>query len=64
MSEWQLIETAPKNEYFLGWSLIDDFQVLITESEPDENGRRYFRNDDFCRYTPTHWKPLPEAPVT
>ena len=55
MSEWQLIETAPKYDYFLGWSEIEDFQVLIFDQS-------YFRNDDYVIYHPTHWMILPEAP--
>lgn len=57
MSEWQPISTAPRYDYFLGWSEVEDYQVLIF----DDQG--YFRNDDFVIYHPTHWMPLPAPPA-
>ena len=71
MSEWQPIETAPKDRMILGyipdppeWSSIYGHVRVILADEFD--GRlvewTHFAGDDTTTVVPTHWMPLPEPP--
>jgi hypothetical protein len=53
---WQPIETAPKNQRVLVW----DGQDVIGATF---GGVRWWSADDETRISPTHWRPLPEAPT-
>lgn len=66
MSEWQPIGTAPRDSNILGWNQYDG--VLVYRP-------MYFSSKNFACWdavydtenlaeAPTHWMPLPEAPVS
>lgn len=58
MTEWQPIETAPKDGRILGWN---GFEVESLEKFDDVWGQV----SDSGRITasrPTHWMPLPKPP--
>ena len=79
MSEWQPIDTAPRNgSYFLGW-------VHAAREDEDEDGRAEFIDEscaDICwwndgkefadassfayggNWAVTHWMPLPGRPAS
>ena len=72
MSEWQPIETAPKDgEKILigGGTYGCEFSPCEFYGAPNHDvliviwchNRKHFAADDF-HYNPTHWMPLPEAP--
>lgn len=67
MSEWQLIETAPKD----GKPLLccDGHQVFIAAwPHPDSTGsprkawREVWHQGRICSPQPKYWQPLPEPP--
>lgn len=64
MSEWQPIETAPKDRAVLAWSI--DFFASVIEivwwEEDNSDGPGWALGDSGFRCTPTHWMPLPEPP--
>lgn len=55
MSEWQPIETAPKDGT---WFLAYEADVPMYTAHWDEDG--WYDLEWKCR--PTHWMPLPEPP--
>lgn len=59
--EWRPIETAPKQDLFLG---TDGCIVEISSWSMDPGIAHYYMGsyDDPIRYRPTHWMPLPEPP--
>jgi hypothetical protein len=68
MSEWQPIETAPKDgTRILGYdgSTVsgtywhDSFREWRNESEAAGDNHGWYGHD---RWVPTHWQPLPEPP--
>lgn len=74
MSEWQPIETAPKDgTKILVWTHHDEVEVSEWYESKGETyepveGTEYFRpvtkvyHSGWNGNTPTHWMPLPEAP--
>jgi hypothetical protein len=67
MSEWQPIETAPRDATrILGWSIDDVRAVWWWESHwLDGRDRGGWMTDDseyYERTEPTHWHPLPDPP--
>ena len=70
MSEWQPIESAPKDGtvVFLGWESKEG-EII----HPEERGLWNFVIDEWCHdgeledyyvmFHPTHWMPLPEPPT-
>lgn len=74
MSEWQPIETAPRNEYVLvfcpdasEWTQIMICGLLEFEGDPDPPDWYELNADarpDPLDVGPTHWMPLPERPST
>jgi hypothetical protein len=71
MSEWQPIETAPKDgtTLILGWLQRDRVSIGWFGPKLSTHGVNY--GDDWgygtewdCKYStpPTHWMPLPEPP--
>jgi hypothetical protein len=77
MSEWQLIETAPKdgtliilfpNWRIAWWESGDEQWMYDAVSVEFDNGRPVINENSrkgfYCRYAkdPTHWMPLPEPP--
>lgn len=78
MSEWQPIETAPKDGtwvllYFDGWDRPDVYEgqptiyagQWSTENHWRESGDWYVDWHDLTQYhigPPTHWMPLPDPP--
>ena len=76
MSEWQPIETAPKDGSYIliagegrvtiGFYHEDKGKTLIADAKPywQDYDRSYwdrFETDDSW-FAPTHWMPLPEPP--
>lgn len=65
MTDWQKIETAPKDKFVMLWSKHRELDIgIFTQNLADEY--RWFTSLDH-RYTrvienPTHWQPLPAAP--
>lgn len=77
MSDWQPIETAPKDgtpvlvwEYYTGISVADWGETSVYSDRKRGKGMDWCvgqccdENDRNIRHTvePTHWMPLPEAP--
>lgn len=62
MSEWQPIETAPKNgQRILLWGL--QYVMPVTGSQYFEvNGWRIQPGMNALKNQPTHWMPLPRPP--
>jgi hypothetical protein len=69
MTQWQPIETAPKNgtAVLATWENTAEFDVLRWIEDRQAWcvhyggwGEDRYRNDE----TPTHWMPLPESPMT
>ena len=79
MSEWQPIETAPKDGTpFFGWEEPqrgNQWPVVIMWSEYDDEGKDEIGEEGFWLYCeelladvageaePTHWMPLPNPPI-
>ena len=71
MSEWQPIETAPKDEFVLlaGPSGYTTIKTIFTTGRmcSDYHTGRWIdhANDDLTDFgfRPTHWMPLPKPPV-
>ena len=70
MSEWQLIETAPKDgTAVLLWLLDEGFAVKAIWRRWDGVGEKmwwipemdFYQTDEGCHQI-THWMPLPEPP--
>lgn len=61
MSEWQSIESAPEDTAVM--TKIEDECGVRNEQTLKRRGNLWFPPDDsmYVYYTPTHWKPLPEA---
>ena len=63
MSEWQPIESAPRN----GLYLIANALGEVCAAESDEGHRFVFNNVRFANWTfgapATHWMPLPAPPL-
>jgi hypothetical protein len=60
MSEWQPIETAPKDEVIL---VYDGDDIYMAEWDDSFNSRGWRLYIDGARlYRTTHWMPLPEPP--
>ncbi len=56
MSNWQPIETAPKDgSEVLGWCEGHVFHLIAWD------GKKWLADDGF-RCVPSHWQPLPKAP--
>jgi hypothetical protein len=72
MSEWQPIETAPKDgTEFISW-LVNDGRGWIefrTRFDPDSEAFQIYTRVDYdtddweSGYTATHWLPLPPPPA-
>ncbi len=63
MSEWQPIETAPKDGSMVIVALLDALGGVAWVSNAvfvDRDAR--WSNKSFWLYQPTHWMPLPEPP--
>lgn len=60
MSEWQPIETAPKDEWFLCCEYHGPEFYIIRPCVWVVNG--WHTGGD--EISPTHWKPIPEPPST
>ena len=60
--KWQPIETAPKDEWFLG--VHADSKVMITSHWPHFRSGAWWcaTNSNGETWAPTHWMPLPEPP--
>lgn len=67
VQEWQPIATAPLDEdtSFLGWDTHNGFYVArfdyLFAGEAGQVAK--FSDHDWRRCQPTHWMPLPDAPV-
>jgi len=60
MSEWQLIETAPRDEFILTYSPIHGTHVAMIMNPV---GRHFVKeNYYFHPQHPTHWMPAPQPP--
>jgi len=74
MSEWQSIETAPKDgTQLLLWSrrsaVVGSWRVDVGFGGPEPTWLDNSYDDFSCGYaavplTPTHWMPIPPPPVT
>lgn len=60
-SEWQPIETAPRDGTRIRCLVINDEFILHWEQEDDEYPAGWC-DDDKTDWNPTHWMPLPDAP--
>lgn len=69
MSEWQPIETAPRDgTEILGWCEIGVVVVSWNEQRFHKNPKPYWDSNrqsvtwmrEYCQ--PTHWQPLPQPP--
>ena len=66
MSEWQPIETAPKdNKSILGYHPFSTGSFRILTMLWDRNYRTW-RADvhSYIHFKPTHWMPIPDPPKT
>lgn len=59
MTEWQPIETAPKDELILGWA---DGMVRLVLWEGEE-WTQVGATFQVGWFQPTHWHPLPPLPA-
>lgn len=57
MSEWQPIETAPKNV----WIILREDKLVWIGGYEEETGKWQCQHSDFDGF-PTHWQPLPLPP--
>lgn len=67
MSEWQPIETAPKDEntYVLACRAGSKIPAVLGWDGDGEEGHWYWFNGVFREdVIPTHWMPLPDPPVS
>jgi len=72
MSEWQPIETAPKDGTCIlvindnkGGYYTEPFAIGVAAYEGSYKTRAWYSQaccDGVSYFTPTHWMPLPEAP--
>jgi len=67
MTEWQPIETAPKDTLvllYLGNNDIEIGEGWHTYDDPpyEPSKELYWWVEEMGRVYPTHWMPLPEAP--
>lgn len=67
MSEWQPIETAPRDgQSVLCYVDLDNMYRIITLrwDVPSDGNEAKWRTDvhSFVDFEPTHWMPLPEPP--
>ena len=61
MSDWQLIETAPRDgTEFLAWDGSGYHVVYSHEFELSNGNHAWFNGDVYVK--PTHWQPLPDPP--
>jgi hypothetical protein len=63
MTEWQPIETAPKDgSLILSWD--NPYMIVVSwDTDPrDEGGQCWKINYSGDWMTPTHWMPLPAPP--
>lgn len=63
MSEWQTIETAPKDgDIFLAWERGVSMAFWSVEFKKwSDCAEQHFYGDD-SEFKPTHWMPLPKPP--
>ena len=66
MSEWQPIETAPRDSNILGWNQFDGVLVYRPMYYGSNNSAGWDAvfDDENLADDPTHWMPLPEPPVS
>ena len=62
MSEWQPIETAPKETRVLLWVPLDKQKWAIRSGGYDLYYGRWFYDGPQDDHQPTHWVPLPDPP--
>lgn len=69
MMEWQPIETAPKDGTPVLVFVPRDRFVAVMQYKPRHNGDKIGGDwaedlgEQFWRFTPSHWMPLPEPPA-
>jgi len=63
---WQPIETAPRDSNILGWNQYDGVLVYRPMYYSSKNfaGWDAVYDTETLAEEPTHWMPLPEAPVS
>ena len=61
MSEWQPIETAPKEVTVLLWKPKTQEQYVAAKVS-GEHGPGWYTPDGFEIFNATHWMPLPDPP--
>lgn len=67
MSDWQPIETAPKDGTdFLAWLMGNTHMVIYFDASIDSLYPWRATDSNSCYHVdaPTHWMPLPEPPST
>lgn len=58
MSEWQPMETAPKDGTpILGWPFYSRIDIVVFSRKKWRS-----QSSDYVAWTLTHWMPLPEPP--
>lgn len=70
MSEWQLIETAPKDGRFIWLACESKMRIgywyVVTKDPSKEHwadmARAEYGGMGDLRFMPTHWQPLPKLP--
>lgn len=67
MSEWQPIETAPFDKWFLAWgdpTAYDDAVFVVKKfMQPDWHFKGpHIQTDDGADIEATHWMPIPAPP--
>jgi len=67
MTQWQPIETAPKNQEVLGWAYGDYVLCWWVKEKNFEGWTTGWETAGgydvgYSPVSPTHWTPLPEAP--
>lgn len=70
MSQWQQIETAPRDgtviDLWAGARRADCFWWVSEDCDDDSHWRQEYAEVGGCSFavdaTPTHWMPLPEPP--
>ena len=58
-SEWQPIETAPKDGTYVDMLDVDGVRHIVC----DWDGKSWTNDDLDCVNTPTHWSPIPKGPT-